>query len=429
MKRFLVRYRIPLALVLVLGLTVFFGWKWAYSTLLNREARGLLARSQLDSALEILLRSEELQPHRGETAYLLARAYRRIGELEKGTEYLERASQKGWNSEEIRHQRFLTLVQLGAFKQAEPYLNDVLQKNCPDDLAEEIYEAISRGYISLYRFNDALLCLSHWLSWRPGHLQARRWELDIWERMENWSQLRASSEAGIKHHPNDLRFRQVLARCHLHSNELELAQKEFERCLEIDPQDVEARLGLARVERRNGNIEKSRNALGTILEEEISPNLRYAILVDLAQLEMEARREEVAYEQLQKAFELDPHDPTALKLMNTVCLRLKKTEEAEKYDALAKGARERLDQLSDVTLKIVKDPENPELRLEAGKIMILQGLRKEGLDWLKSALYYSPNHAATHLAMADYYAAEGDKEAEALHRSRAEGKSAPKNGE
>ncbi len=57
-----------------------------------------------------------------------------------------------------------------------------------------------------------------------------------------------------------------------------------------------------------------------------------------------------------------------------------------------------------------------DLRCEAGSIFIAQGLRKEGADWLLTALRCDPSHRKTHELLAQYHAEAGNQSLAAHHR-------------
>jgi Tfp pilus assembly protein PilF len=66
----------------------------------------------------------------------------------------------------------------------------------------------------------------------------------------------------------------------------------------------------------------------------------------------------------------------------------------------------------------VSHPENADLRWEAGRILMDQGMLTEGAAWMSTALIYDPDHKATHESLAEYY--ETIRPDEALARQHRE---------
>src|SRR6185437_4666788 len=96
-------------------------------------------------------------------------------------------------------------------------------------------------------------------------------------------------------------------------------------------------------------------------------------------------------------------------------------------DELAAVERERGRATSDrhgrlmrTTSKAVEEPQNPDLRCEAGLILMEQGFWSEGADWIKTALAIDPRHRAAHEGLAKFYDHLGDVEQAKQHHAAAE---------
>jgi predicted Zn-dependent protease len=70
--------------------------------------------------------------------------------------------------------------------------------------------------------------------------------------------------------------------------------------------------------------------------------------------------------------------------------------------AQLKKIEEELARLEEVTRQLASDPHNADLRCEAGRIMLRNGLETEGLRWLASALKEDPSHPATLQTLAEH---------------------------
>ena len=66
--------------------------------------------------------------------------------------------------------------------------------------------------------------------------------------------------------------------------------------------------------------------------------------------------------------------------------------------------------------RVLKEPGNPEPRLEAGLICQRNGRDDEGERWLLSALEQVPDHAATRAVLAKYYQRTGREDLAEVYR-------------
>ena len=129
----------------------------------------------LEAAVSLLENLEDSGVQPGQVAYLLAVTNRRLGRLKPAFDYLQRSEELGWSLEDITRQRNMTRFQAGDIDGTRAYLQSLLTRGTVDAAAEEIYEALSKGFLSEYRIGDAVVVLDHWLDWRPNAYQALEW--------------------------------------------------------------------------------------------------------------------------------------------------------------------------------------------------------------------------------------------------------------
>src|SRR5262249_23633354 len=154
-----------------------------------------------------------------ELLYLLGRSLRRADQPADALTCLELAAAAGWPAAEVREQQALLLVQAGAMDQAQDHLATVFRDGCSDERAAEIYEAQAKGYLSTFRFNDALLCIDYWLKWRPRTRLPRLWRADVWERVGRLPDALADYRILIDQKPDDVEARAKLANVMLASDD------------------------------------------------------------------------------------------------------------------------------------------------------------------------------------------------------------------
>lgn len=393
------------------------GRRWALVTWKVREARAALTKSDIEAALSHLESAEELDPNHPEVLYLLGRAYRRNDQMKKVIPYLQRAGDEGWPEKDLRDQRFLTLVQVGRFDHAEAYLKKVLENGAEDDLAEEIYEALAKGYLKTYRLADALVCLKYWTQWKPQAVQPRLWLAEIWIRVDNHKSAASELRIAVEADPGHPVANRMLAKSLLATQQVTEAKRHFERCIEVAPNDWEAVIGLARCERRLSNAAAAKQHLEELLSRDVSDELRSEVLLELGQMQLvDARDAEGAAGTLQRAVALAPHNHEIHATLARAYRRTGKTELARSHEAKVKEIEESFNRLTEITRQLIRRPAEVDLRYEAGMIFMKQGLKKSGAEWLQTVLVFDRHHRDTRLALAKYCEETGDDKAAMEHR-------------
>ncbi|MFQ5731013.1 MAG: tetratricopeptide repeat protein [Planctomycetaceae bacterium] len=401
------------------------GWRWAFATWKIRQAREALVSGDIAGAISELESAERIQPDRAELVYLLGRAYRRNDQMEKVLPYLQRAGDLGWPEKDLRHQRYLTLAQVGRFDYAGPYFREILRKGADDELAEEIYEAQAKGYLKTYRLADALVCLRYWVQWRPKAVQPHLWLADIWLRVDDHKSAVRELKAVLETEPNHASANRMLADSLMELQRVEEAKRHYERSVAVDPDDLTALIGIARCERRLANATSARQHFRKLLQRELSAEQRADVLLELGQMELvDVRDAKAAITLLKQAEEIAPHNHLIHASLAGAYRRIGRTKLAAIHDAKVKDIEKNFNRLTEITRQLIRTPNKVELRFEAGMIFMKQGLKKAGVDWLKTVLVYDRHHRKTRLALARYYDGIGEKQTAQRHRELAQSPSA-----
>jgi tetratricopeptide (TPR) repeat protein len=411
---------VAVTLLIGVALSGAFGWRWAVVTWKIRQARAALADGEIAKALSQLESAERIQPDRAEVLYLLGRACRRDDQMDRVVPYLRRAAEQGWPEKNLRDQRYLTLVQIGRFKDADPYVKDVLRKGADDQLAEEIYEAQAKGYLKTYRLADALVCLRYWVQWKPRAVQPKLWLADIWLRVDDHKSAVRELKAVLEIAPDHASANRTLGESLMALQQIEEAKRHFERCVAVDPDDLAALIGIARCERRLANASAAKVHLEQLLKRKLTQVQRADVLLELGQMEfVDARNPGAAVKRLKQAELLSPHNHLVHATLANAYRKLGKAELAAAHDRKVKDIETSYNRLTDITKQLIRTPSNVELRFEAGMVLMKQGLKREGADWLETVLVYDRHHRATRIALARYYEEIGDKRTATRHRESA----------
>lgn len=413
------------ACFLALAISALAGWRSLYATWQIRTARALLNQGgteRIEFALRRLEAAEEVENSaRPELLYLLGRASRRAGRIEKAFEYLRRAERLGWPAGEVRQQIDLALIQRARFEDAESRLQKLLSRGTSDELAYEVYEALAKGYMHAYRFDEAIACLDFWIKWCPQAIDARLWRASIWEQIEGWKEANDEYRSVLQIDPAHRGARVALAgNLVLRLNEVEAARQEFERCLQDHPDDPDALLGVATCERRLGNAASAERRLRSLLSHDLDPDKRAGVELELGQVLLEKREFSEAVLLLKRVVEIDPLNGAAHHALGVAYSADRQPEVAQAHFERSRVLTQQYGRLVDITTQLVSHPDRVDLRWEAGQILMDQGLDREGAAWMSTALMFDPNHQKTHEALAHYYeTVRPDPRLAEHHRSQA----------
>jgi len=389
-----------------------------------RSARQLLHMSNLESAAIAKTRLQALgqqQQHvSAETHYLLGRAQRRTGEIEEALESLKHAESAGWDAAQIQLQRQLALIQRGHIDQQTAAFDRLVLQNSPDDIAYEIYEAMARGYMFTYRFQDALHCLNFWTDWCRTAVDPRMWRATLWEQTEQWDQAISEYREVMRLDPTNLTSRQSLARILLtQMNEPDEAYSVLKDSLTLDADNVLTQIGLASCERHLARPEDSERRLRALLKQSLSATERTSVYQELGQVLLDRREVSEAIELLKSVVEAEPLNSAVHYSLGTAYSWQGDADLASKHLEQSRQLTEQFARLTKITAELVNHPKNADQRWEAGQILMDRGMHTEGAGWMATALIYQPDHQKTHASLAAYYeTVRPDAELAKKHRAK-----------
>ena len=392
------------------------GWPWLRVSHFVGSARQALDRGDLAAALSALQSAEHSPFNRAQVQYLLAVANRRAERLDRFERHLDRARELGWPAEDLERQEWLAVAQSGNVAAVQDRLMQAVDRGAPDEVAAEIYEAVARGHLASHRFRDAWICLDIWLQWRPDAPQARMMRAVLWEQIAVLSSATEDYRAAVQQLPKDpqaqIRLAQVLAR----QGELEEAETHFQAALGVAPDDPEALLGIAQCAQRRGDPAEARRCLETALALELSDRQRAQTLAELGQCLLSEGKVREAVDALARAVALDPAEGPIHYALATALARAGQAEHSRRHFDLAQQILTKNNRMVEIRRRLVESRDDADLRCEAGLIYIQLGMKKEGADWLKTALRCNPRHRKAHQMLAEYYAELGDRQSAGYHR-------------
>nr|MBC8874761.1 tetratricopeptide repeat protein [Planctomycetota bacterium] len=284
MKSLFKRQLLPLRWWLLVGfcvmLTVAFGARPAlYAYRLNR-ARRALENHRLDQAFDWLEAAGRRTPESSEVQFLLARAHRKLGRLKTARRHLESAWKLGYSKAAIEREQWMAKAQSGELSDVEPKLKAHLAQSGED--TQEICEALVNGYLRNYDFAAARNWVDAWQSDFPTAAQPHYCRGVIWRYLRWYAkatdeftkalaldpersdirlelaknlELQDSFDAALEHYricceqrADDPQAMSGLANCLSRLGEHSEAQTLYQRILDRWPEQVGARLGLAKLD-------------------------------------------------------------------------------------------------------------------------------------------------------------------------------------
>lgn len=384
-------------------------------------ARQALREANANSALEILQRRADRGCQSAEWNFLTARALRNADQFADSEKLLARARELGWNPEDIRREELLTKSRRGEVKKVEAELAALLDSQPSDEVAEEIYKAMAQGYWASFYIGDALQCLEFWSKWQPNNVVPRIWMADLYERTKRPEAAIPEYRKILELDPNNELALSKLGNMLLMQLDLQEAAKTFMRLLSVSPEAAEGLLGLADCLRRDGSIDDAKELLLEALTLELDQRQAARATGMLGTMALEEHDYERAIRLLRDSIAIDRNDAAIHVALAGALTATGQDELAAAERQFARETSDRHSQLVRVTGKASNDPKNPDLRCEAGQLLMQQGFWTEGANWVKTALVIDPQHATAHTRMAEYYEHIGDLKLARQHRAAAVG--------
>jgi tetratricopeptide (TPR) repeat protein len=378
------------------------------------EARKALAKDRIEEARAHLARSLELRPDSAEVQFLAARTARRAGDAGAAEAHLKRSEELGWAAAAVELEGVLQEAQRDP-RPHESYLGDRLRRGHPE--SDAILEALSRGYVNLFDLPKALHCLDAWLERNPDAVRALEWRGDVKDRLGRYEPAAADFQRAVDLDPENDEARTRLAKLLMRQRRPAEAVPHLELLHQRKPDDVEVLRTLARSRQDQNRREEAERLLDRALA--LNPD-DVLTLTQRGLLDLEAGRLEEAEGALRRAASLAPFEREPLYNLGR-CLHARgKNEEAREWEERLTRVEADLALVKKFMGAVMAAPQDPGPRREMGVIFLRNSQDKEGLRWLQSALQCDPGHRPTHRALADYYQKQGREDLAARHRQLAE---------
>lgn len=379
---------------------------WTVEALLD-QAQQQIKQAQYLKATSTLAQAARIDQDNKEVHYLLAVANRRAGKTSAFQTHLEKAKTLGFDIEKIRRQEMLAVTQSGRLKQTEAAMKSLFEGSTPipDDEAEEIYDALVKGYMASYRIQDAWKMIEGWLTWMPDSVEARMWRGDINQRMGNLMPAIQEYTEVLKIVPDQYEAAMRVGALLMDTNAPDKAREFFERGIKLRPNDPDAPLALANCELRLGEYKKAVEAANQVLAmPQCSKYQKASALNVLGRNAIQEGKYEDAMKHLKQALELAPENHEICYSYGQTLSFLDQRELSELYIKKSTEIKDRDAKLTDLTRQLVDEPKNLDKRFQVATIYWQQGLREEAIEWAKTCLEFDEKYIPALDMMRQYYA-------------------------
>ncbi len=392
---------------------------WAYSE--YRAAKAALGRYKFLEARAHVRNCLTVWSSRPSVWLLAGQVARRMEEYDEAERCYAEAQRRagGPPGEDLLLERAMAQAQLDPDAK-EVYFRSLVESDHPQ--SGLILEAMVRGYLQRSRYKDAGFLVERWLERAPDDPYALFCR--AWVREELGPEVQAIED--------------------------------YQRVLELDPDQDEARLRLARMLLRNARAAEALEVARALAARHPGDPVAQATL---AAVQAELGDLPAAEASARAAVAADPNSDDALVVLGRVLIDTERYDEAEKHLraairvrrsnyqahqqlhrvlALTGRAEEAarlkadLDQMSrDISRlrkifydDLARSPETPALCVEVAEIFIRAGEVAKGVQWLHNALRLAPSDPRVHRELADAYARLGDAGRADYHRKLADHPSA-----
>lgn len=372
-------------------------------------AGAALADRRYDLAYERILRATKAQPSRGDWHFQAARIGRQAGFLDEARRHLDSAEAQLGETDAVRFERQLLLVQRG---EASELAESLLWKRSQMDAESRtlILEALIRGAIASYRVHHAIKAANAWLEQPTDDARPFYWRGLAYEQLGGYDEDRAIQDfrTALERNPDFDESREHLAGLLLRTKRPLEAIPHYETLRQRNLDRLEPLLGLIRARIEAGQLDGAKLDLEELVRRhpDVSEARRERGILRLAQEDAHGAEEDLRF-----AVETAPHDAHSLFQLVLCLVRLGKNEEAQRL----RGRHSELVSKQNRLRKLLREdyqtrPNDVKLLHEIGVLYLTTGGPEEqltGLAWLNRLLQIDSKHKPTYAVLADYYEAHG----------------------
>lgn len=338
----------------------------------------MLLKDDLESALENLNAHQVLLPADPAGAKLLAFVLLRRGELLRGIEVLQRAVDKSPEDLELVTLLGNAYLQAGEQEKANPYFSRAIA------MAPNSASTRTRWATSLLATDDvwaALLQLEAAVAADPDYSRAEFLLARLYYQLGDYEKMQATTASLSVKYPQDPRPYVLMAALKETRGDREAAMADYQKSIELAPDNILGKYNLARLSMEDGDIETARERFNSVLLAEPG---HLPSVVALAQIDLDTGRPAAAVALLEQA---RGENLESLDLL---------LELANMYGRMGRNA----DALAAAREAAVLAPYDPDARLVLGRAQLRAGRVDAARGTLRNLILQVPESADAHFELA-----------------------------
>jgi tetratricopeptide (TPR) repeat protein len=376
---------------------------WAYRHF--QAARLAVEKYHNDEAREHLDACLRAWPDDAETLLLAARVARRVQAFDRADDYLGRYRRLRGEDDDLILERVLLRAARGDVEGVGRFCRTLIDQGHPD--MPLVFEALTAGYVRVYRLREAETCLALWLERQPDDCQALFYRGLVRELQTRQQDAIADYRRVVELDTGHDEARQRLAGCLVDLTQASEALHHLEYLHRRRPEDPLVVVDLARCRDLLGEQAEAEKMLDDLLARQ--PRFAPA-LTQRGILAARSGQFAKAEDWLRQSSAISPGDyQTHYQL--SLCLRHRdKVREAKDLEVHLKDLESDAKRLREIVMRDMPlNFHNASLHQELAMIYLRAGASQEALRWLESALREDPGHVPTHQTLALYYQRMGQR--------------------
>jgi tetratricopeptide (TPR) repeat protein len=380
----------------------------AYSEL--RAARADLDRYKFPAAEEHLSRCLAIWPTRADVWLLAGQAARRREDYARAEECYTQVHKlnDGQPTDELNFERVLMQAQLDPDDKLE-YLRPLVEAH--DPRSNLILEAMVRGYMRRHRFLDAGFLANVWLERKPDDPYALLCRGAVRDQLGPRVQCVEDFQRVLEIDPDQEEARMRLTRSLLDLARPAEALRTIGPLVEKYPNEPKVLIALAECQDAVGEQARAEATARMVLS--LQPDHEEALVL-LGKLLVDRDQLDEAERHLRRALKLRPSLYQARHQLHRVLVSTKRDQEAEEVKAsLASSSKDTVRLAALFTDELPKAPRNPAHYLEVGQIFLRASEPAVAVHWLSDGLRHAGPYPVVqrqmHAELAAAYARLGDR--------------------
>lgn len=406
-RYFWIRFVVLLVVLVPLAFYAYRQYRW---TVDQSAVAQLLAKRHDNEAIAKLNELEDSYGKRGEFAFLKARGYRHLSEMELAEQHLEMAEQLDFPKTSVIQERRLISALSGDTDNLAQNLDDAIGNE--NVALDDIFDALTIGYLVRMRFKDAEKVISMWMQ-QSADAPGPHYAMALMAQYQyQWDPAEKMLEKALTIQPDYPPALFAMAENLFHLNRQAEAVEYYERFLEFRPKALEARLGLANALVGSNQLERAAELMREIASE---PTASFDSKVLLGKTELDLGNAQEAVNVLTPIASDWPKDVELNYTLGRAFSQIGDDEAADRHFAVSEEGRKILE---DIDIRIRESdtrPDDWQLKTKIGHELLHYRSREQGRFFLITALLVNQKNIEAHRDLQLFYERTGDKESATYH--------------